>query len=153
MSAIRTALVSLVPRRLVMVLAAVLATFAALFVTAVPANAATFNYYRDYTWGNCTVRIGAVPDSGSAAVGGVTTWCSGRHAWTSATVWLKFNGTPVAGSSRSTTYYNSYGFNGNILMTPRFCGTGNWQVIANVATAEYGQIQVTSGAPFWYKAC
>jgi hypothetical protein len=142
-------------RRVLTLLGALLATIGAVILTAIPANAATFNpmLSRDVPWGNCTIRVGVVPDSAGAAQGGVTTWCSGRHAWTSATVWLKFNGGPVAGSARSTTYYNSYGFNGNILTTNRFCGAGYWQVVANVSTAEYGTIQVTNGAPVYYKAC
>lgn len=134
------------------------AVLAALLVTSTAASAATFNptLTRYYTFGDCTISIGVVPDTQSplGAIGGLTVDCSRRHAFVSGSVWLKFNGVPVAGSTASTNFLNAYGFGGRILQTRDFCGAGSWQVVGTVSLPEYGQAFVTNGVPqSWSTPC
>jgi hypothetical protein len=77
--------------------------------------------YKNYTWWNCSIRVGAVQDPGSdyyhyQSIGGGAVSCSGRHSAISATVreyesaYGNGYGAWERGSGNWTTFSNSYGW-------------------------------------------
>ena len=98
-----------------------------------------------WNWGDCYVEVGPVVDYYSpwAAIAGALAECGGRHASTTITVGLKFNGAIIGGSVRSYHYSNSYGTGTHIVTTPRYCGSGVWQETATMTISGLGSLTFT----------
>lgn len=140
--------------RLPRVIAATLvATAAAVALTASPASATintTTAPYKDWTWGDCTMRVGYHVRPDHLATAGTTVTCRSRHN-TQAILRLKRNGSVVA-AQPSGLWSNAFGFGSTEVFTPTYTtpGGANWQVQMDITISGLGTASVTSGSPVYW---
>lgn len=112
-----------------------------------------------WTWGDCTVRVGVVPDSQSpwAAIAGTSVVCSKRHASTTLSVQLYYKTTTTASAwvspAAKTTFVNSFGTGGRILKTGRYCGAGYWAERAVITISGLGSYSFPTYYSFAATGC